>query len=165
MRATATASGSCARSGSPRSLNTTGNSRRYDTGVEDFCGRSTRHVAVMQLVRGSTLEALLNQADTQRPASVAWAAADRWADSRGARRRAPGRYRAPRHLPGNVMVTDGGLVKCSDAASRSCGRGSAPPADPGRPHGGHPRVHVARADARPGRHRRVDIYSSWLPAP
>jgi len=48
----------------------------YDTGVESAPDGSTRLWLVMQLLRGSTLEALLNQADYESsPPSVAWAAA------------------------------------------------------------------------------------------
>ena len=48
----------------------------YDTGVETAPDNSTHLWLVMQLLRGSTLEALLNQADyASSPPSAAWAAA------------------------------------------------------------------------------------------
>lgn len=47
----------------------------YDTGVERTAGGVTRVWLVMQLLRGSTLESLLDQADCRSPPSVAWAAA------------------------------------------------------------------------------------------
>jgi hypothetical protein len=87
----------------------------YDTGVETSAGGSTRLWLVMQLVRGSTLESLLNQADyASSPPSVAWAAAI------GAQiaavlvdvHRVDIVHRDIK--PGNVMVTDGGLVKVLD---------------------------------------------------
>jgi hypothetical protein len=47
----------------------------YDTGVERTAGGVTRVWLVMQLLRGATLESLLDQADYRSPPSVAWAAA------------------------------------------------------------------------------------------
>jgi serine/threonine protein kinase len=87
----------------------------YDTGVEESPDGSTRLWLVMQLLRGSTVETLVNQADYESaPPPVAWAAAI------GAQIAA---VLADVHLvdivhrdikPGNVMVTDGGLVKVLD---------------------------------------------------
>jgi serine/threonine protein kinase len=87
----------------------------YDTGVETSPDGTTRVWLVMQLLRGSTLEALLDQADYQSaPPSVAWAAAIAAQISA---------VLADVHRvdivhrdikPGNVMVTDGGLVKVLD---------------------------------------------------
>ena len=87
----------------------------YDTGVEEAPDGTSRLWLVMQLLRGSTLEALLNQADYESsPPSVAWAAAI------GAQIAA---VLADVHRvdivhrdikPGNVMITDGGLVKVLD---------------------------------------------------
>jgi hypothetical protein len=135
----------------------------YDTGVQTAPDGSTRLWLVMQLLRGSTLEALLNHADYESsPTSVAWAAADR----RGARRRAPRRHRAPRHQarqrddhrrrPG-----EGAGLRHRDPARRRV----APPADPGRPHRRHPRLHVAGTVPRPGRHLRVRHLLAGVPAP
>ncbi len=139
----------------------------YDTGVETAPDGTTRLWLVMQLLRGSTLEALLNHADYAVIAAAGGVGGgDRGADRRGARRRAPGRHRAPRHQarqrhdrrrrPG-----EGAGLRHRDPARR---RG-APPADPGRPDRRHARVHVARAVPRPGRHRRVRHLLARLPAP
>jgi len=88
----------------------------YDTGVERTPGGGiTRLWLVMQLVRGSTLEALLNQADYQlAPQSVAWAAAiaAQIAAVLVEVHRVDIVHRDIK--PGNVMVTDGGLVKVLD---------------------------------------------------
>jgi len=83
--------------------------------VEEAPDGTSRLWLVMQLLRGSTLEALLNQADYESsPPSVAWAAAI------GAQIAA---VLADVHRvdivhrdikPGNVMITDGGLVKVLD---------------------------------------------------
>ena len=139
----------------------------YDTGVETAPDGTTRLWLVMQLLRGSTLEALLNHADYQSsPPSRGVGGGDRGADRGGARRRAPRRHRAPRHQarqrddhrrrPG-----EGAGLRHRDPARR---RGASP-ADPGRPHRRHPRVHVARAVPRPGRHRRVRHLLAGMPAP
>ena len=139
----------------------------YDTGVETAPDGTTRLWLVMQLLRGSTLEALLNHADYAVVAAVGGVGGgDRGADRRGARRRAPRRHRAPRHQarqrddrrrrPG-----EGAGLRHRDPAR--C-RGAAP-ADPGRPHRRHPRVHVARAVPRPGRDRRVRHLLAGVPAP
>ena len=87
----------------------------YDTGVETASDGSTRLWLVMQLLRGSTLEVLLNQADYESsPPPVAWAVAI--ATQIAA-------VLADVHCvdivhrdikPGNVMMADGGLVKVLD---------------------------------------------------
>jgi len=88
----------------------------YDTGVERAPdGGVTRLWLVMQLLRGSTLEALLDQADYQSaPPSVAWAAAiaAQIAAVLVEVHRVDIVHRDIK--PGNVMVTDGGLVKVLD---------------------------------------------------
>ena len=87
----------------------------YDTGVETAPDGSTRLWLVMQLLRGSTLEALLNQADYQSsPPSVAWAAAiaAQIAAVLADVHRVDIVHRDIK--PGNVMITDGGLVKVLD---------------------------------------------------
>jgi serine/threonine protein kinase len=88
----------------------------YDTGVERTPGDGTTRLwLVMQLLRGSTLEALLNQADYQSaPQSVAWAAAiaAQIAAVLVEVHRVDIVHRDIK--PGNVMVTDGGLVKVLD---------------------------------------------------
>lgn len=88
----------------------------YDTGVERTpAGGITRLWLVMQLLRGSTLEALLEQADYQSaPQSVAWAAAiaAQIAAVLVEVHRVDIVHRDIK--PGNVMVTDGGLVKVLD---------------------------------------------------
>ena len=87
----------------------------YDTGVEEGPDGSTRLWLVMQLLRGSTLEALLNQADYESsPPSVAWAAA---IAAQIAAVLADVHQVDIVHRdikPGNVMITDGGLVKVLD---------------------------------------------------
>ena len=86
----------------------------YDTGVETTPD-GTRLWLVMQLLRGSTLEALLNQADYQSsPPSVAWAAAiaAQIAAVLADVHRVDIVHRDIK--PGNVMITDGGLVKVLD---------------------------------------------------
>ena len=87
----------------------------YDTGVEAAPDGSTRLWLVMQLLRGSTLEALLNQADYESsPPSVAWAAA---IAAQIAAVLADVHQVDIVHRdikPGNVMITDGGLVKVLD---------------------------------------------------
>lgn len=87
----------------------------YDTGSEKGPDGGTRLWLIMQLLRGSTVETLVNQADYDpSPPPVAWAAAI------GAQVAA---VLADVHRfdivhrdikPGNVMVTDGGLVKVLD---------------------------------------------------
>jgi serine/threonine protein kinase len=88
----------------------------YDTGVERAPdGGITRLWVVMQLLRGSTLEALLDQADYQSaPPSVAWAAAiaAQIAAVLADVHRVDIVHRDIK--PGNVMVIDGGLVKVLD---------------------------------------------------
>jgi serine/threonine protein kinase len=88
----------------------------YDTGVERAPGGGiTRLWLVMQLVHGSTLEALLDQADYQSaPPSVAWAAAiaAQIAAVLVEVHRVDIVHRDIK--PGNLMVTDGGLVKVLD---------------------------------------------------
>jgi serine/threonine protein kinase len=87
----------------------------YDTGVEAAPDGSTRPWLVMQLLRGSTLEAVLNQADYESsPPSVAWAAAiaAQIAAVLADVHRVDIVHRDIK--PGNVMITDGGLVKVLD---------------------------------------------------
>ena len=87
----------------------------YDTGVESAPDGTTRLWLVMQLLRGSTLEALLNQADYESsPPSVAWAAAitAQIAAVLADVHRVDIVHRDIK--PGNVMITDGGLVKVLD---------------------------------------------------
>jgi serine/threonine protein kinase len=87
----------------------------YDTGVEQAPDGTTRLWLVMQLLRGSTLEALLNQADYQSsPPPVAWAAAiaAQIAAVLADVHRVDIVHRDIK--PGNVMITDGGLVKVLD---------------------------------------------------
>ena len=87
----------------------------YDTGVEAAPDGSTRPWLVMQLLRGSTLEAVLNQADYESsPPSVAWAAAiaAQIAAVLADVHRVDIVHRDIK--PGNVIITDGGLVKVLD---------------------------------------------------
>ena len=86
----------------------------YDTGVETAFDGTTRLWLVMQLLRGSTLEALLNHADYESsPPSVAWAAAI--AAQISAVHDVHRVDIVHRDIkPGNVMITDGGLVKVLD---------------------------------------------------
>ena len=87
----------------------------YDTGVETAPDGTTRLWLVMQLLRGSTLEALLNQADYESsPPSVAWAAAiaAQIAAVLADVHRVDIVHRDIK--PGNVMIADGGLVKVLD---------------------------------------------------
>ena len=87
----------------------------YDTGVETAPDGTTRLWLVMQLLRGSTLEALLNHADYESsPPSVAWAAAiaAQIAAVLADVHRVDIVHRDIK--PGNVMITDGGLVKVLD---------------------------------------------------
>jgi hypothetical protein len=87
----------------------------YDTGVETSPDGATRLWLVMQLLRGWTLEALLDQADYQSaPPSVAWAAAiaAQIAAVLADVHRVDIVHRDIK--PGNVMVIDGGIVKVLD---------------------------------------------------
>jgi serine/threonine protein kinase len=87
----------------------------YDTGVQTAPDGGTRLWLVMQLLRGSTLEALLNHADYgSSPPSVAWAAAiaAQIATVLVDVHRVDVVHRDIK--PGNVMITDGGLVKVLD---------------------------------------------------
>jgi serine/threonine protein kinase len=87
----------------------------YDTGVESAPDGTTRLWLIMQLLRGSTLEALLNQADyVSSPPSVAWAAAitTQIAAVLADVHRVDIVHRDIK--PGNVMIVDGGLVKVLD---------------------------------------------------
>jgi hypothetical protein len=88
----------------------------YDTGVEASPdGAATRLWLVMQLLRGSTLEALLDRADYQSaPPSVTWAAAiaAQIAAVLADVHRVDIVHRDIK--PSNVMVVDGGLVKVLD---------------------------------------------------
>jgi serine/threonine protein kinase len=89
----------------------------YDTGVETFPDGGSRLWVVMQLLRGSTLEALLKQADYSSPSaapSVAWAAAiaAQIAAVLTEVHRVDVVHRDIK--PSNVMITDGGLVKVLD---------------------------------------------------
>ena len=87
----------------------------YDTGVDTVPDGTTRLWLVMQLLRGSTLEALLNHTDYESsPPSVAWAAAiaAQIAAVLADVHRVDIVHRDIK--PGNVMITDGGLVKVLD---------------------------------------------------
>jgi serine/threonine protein kinase len=87
----------------------------YDTGVQTAPDGSTQLWLVMQLLRGSTLEALLNHADYDSSApSVAWAAAiaAQIAAVLADVHRVDIVHRDIK--PGNVMITDGGMVKVLD---------------------------------------------------
>ncbi|MGH3273201.1 MAG: serine/threonine-protein kinase, partial [Streptosporangiaceae bacterium] len=87
----------------------------YDTGVETLPDGSTRLWLVMQLLRGSTLEAVIDQADyAARPPSVAWAAAisAQIAAVLADVHRVDIVHRDIK--PANVMMVDGGLVKVLD---------------------------------------------------
>ena len=87
----------------------------YDTGVDTALDGTTRLWLVMQLLQGSTLEALLNHTDYESsPPSVAWAAAiaAQIAAVLADVHRVDIVHRDIK--PGNVMITDGGLVKVLD---------------------------------------------------
>lgn len=93
----------------------------YDTGVEDSPDGSSRIWLVMQLLRGSTVEALLDRADFSDSAvaagsvpTVAWASAiaAQIAAVLTDLHRVDIVHRDIK--PANVMVTDGGLVKVLD---------------------------------------------------
>ena len=87
----------------------------YNTGVETAPDGTTRLWLVMQLLRGSTLEALLNQADYQSsPFPIAWAAATaaQIAAVLADVHRVDIVHRDIK--PGNVMITDGGVMKVLD---------------------------------------------------
>jgi serine/threonine protein kinase len=87
----------------------------YDTGIETSRDGATRLWLVMQLLRGSTLEALLDRTDYQSaPTSMAWAAAiaAQIAAVLADVHRVDIVHRDIK--PSNVMVVDGGLVKVLD---------------------------------------------------
>ena len=89
----------------------------YDTGTETLPDGGSRLWLVMQLLRGSTLEALLKQEDYSSPSaapSVAWAAAiaAQIAAVLTEVHRVDVVHRDIK--PSNVMITDGGLVKVLD---------------------------------------------------
>ena len=87
----------------------------YDTGVEAAPDGTTRLWLIMQLLRGTTLEALLNQADyVSSPPSIAWAAAitAQIAAVLADVHRVDIVHRDIK--PGNVMIVDGRLVKVLD---------------------------------------------------
>ena len=87
----------------------------YDTGIETSPDGTTRLWLVMQLLRGSTLEALLDRADYQSaPPSVAWAAAiaAQIAAVLTDVHRVDIVHRDIK--PSNVIVVDGGLIKVLD---------------------------------------------------
>ncbi|MET9787722.1 serine/threonine-protein kinase [Streptomyces canus] len=87
----------------------------YDTGTETTADGSTQLWLVMQLLRGSTLETLLNQADyASTPPNVAWAAsiAAQIAAVLVGVHQVDIVHRDIK--PANIMVIDGGLVKILD---------------------------------------------------
>jgi serine/threonine protein kinase len=87
----------------------------YDTGVETAPDGSMQLWIVMQLLRGSTLEAVLDRADyTAAPPSVAWASAiaAQIAAVLADVHRVDVVHRDIK--PANVMLVDGGLVKVLD---------------------------------------------------
>ncbi|AEK46990.1 serine/threonine protein kinase [Amycolatopsis mediterranei S699] len=87
----------------------------YDTGVETAPDGSTQLWLVMQLLRGSTLEATLDHTDyTTSPPSLAWAAAiaTQIAAVLADVHRVDIVHRDIK--PANVMIVDGGLVKVLD---------------------------------------------------
>src|SRR5215467_10501445 len=88
----------------------------YDTGVEDPPGGTRRLWLVMQLLRGSSLQTLLDSASYEEGSvpSVAWAAAvaAQIAAVLADVHRVDIVHRDIK--PANVMVTDGGLVKVLD---------------------------------------------------
>ena len=87
----------------------------YDTGVETSPADSTQLWLVMQLLRGSTLEAILDHADyAAKPPSVAWAAAiaAQIAAVLADVHRVDIVHRDIKAA--NVMLVDGGLVKILD---------------------------------------------------
>ncbi len=87
----------------------------YDTGVETAPDGSTQIWLVMQLLRGSTLEAIVDQAEyAASPPSVAWAAAitTQIAAVLYDLHRLDVVHRDIK--PANVMIVDGGLVKVLD---------------------------------------------------
>ncbi|MDQ4039137.1 MAG: serine/threonine protein kinase [Actinomycetota bacterium] len=87
----------------------------YDTGVETAADGGTQLWLVMQLLRGATLEAVLDRSDyTAAPPSVTWAAAiaAQVAAVLADVHRVDIVHRDIK--PANVMVIDGGLVKVLD---------------------------------------------------
>ena len=87
----------------------------YDTGVDTAADGATRLWLVMQLLRGATLEALLDHTDyASTPPSVAWAAAiaAQVAAVLADVHRVDIVHRDIK--PANVMLVDGGLVKVLD---------------------------------------------------
>lgn len=87
----------------------------YDTGVETTAHGGARVWVVMQLLRGSTLEALLDRADyLGDPPPVAWAAsiAAQIAAVLADVHRVDVIHRDVK--PANIMIVDGGLVKVLD---------------------------------------------------
>ncbi len=87
----------------------------YDTGVETAADGRPELWLVMQLLRGSTLEALLDRADyVAAPPNIAWAAsiAAQIAAVLADVHRVDIVHRDIK--PGNVMIVDGGLVKVLD---------------------------------------------------
>jgi serine/threonine protein kinase len=87
----------------------------YDTGVEVRADGTTQLWLVMQLLRGSTLEAVLDRADYEHaPPAASWAAAlaAQIAAVLADVHRVDVVHRDIK--PANVMITDGGLVKVLD---------------------------------------------------
>ena len=87
----------------------------YDTGVETAANGSTQLWLVMQLLRGSTLEAVLDRADyTTAPPDITWATAiaAQIAAVLADVHRVDIVHRDIK--PANVMIVDGGLVKVLD---------------------------------------------------
>jgi serine/threonine protein kinase len=122
----------------------------YDTGIEKAPDGSTRLWLVMQLLRGSTLEALLNHADYQSsPPSVAWAAAiaAQIAAVLADVHRVDIVHRDIK--PGNVMIADGGGHAAAFVPPEYAGAGRAVTAGRCTCRAGH--VGVLDAGERPGR--------------
>jgi serine/threonine protein kinase len=138
----------------------------YDTGVETAPDGSPQLWLIMQLLRGSTLEALLDHADyVSTPPGVPWAVAiaAQIAAVLADVHRVDIVHRDIK--PANVMIVDGGLVKVLDFGIAILrGAGAAAPADAGGPHCRHAGLHVAGTVPRAGSHLGVRHLLARLPA-